>query len=207
MADDPDISQNQKPDTDREPNDASKSADNAKNKSAKKLKFPKIGFPKVGFPKVGFPKFKFNKPSTSGKKNFLWFWLLVILISYVFIGYFLSVLLTIPTRKNIAIAGFAIAGAFPTITGFADYALMKWGYLLSGILIIGGLVFLAKAKFYFIFLAIMLCVGTTTIAFVGETLIKQNRKFLVAIVILTIPCLLGLAAGWQIWKLAATHLS
>jgi hypothetical protein len=56
-------------------------------------------------------------------------------------GYFLSVLLTIPARRDLAIAGFVIIGLFPIISAFADYALMKWSYLISGFLVIGGLFF------------------------------------------------------------------
>ncbi len=158
----------------------------------------------LSLPKIGLPKFKLQRPKVSFKKiDFLWFWLVIISISYAFVGYFLSVLLTIPSRQNLAIAGFAIFGLFPTITAFADYALMKWGYLLSGFLIVGGLIFLAKPEFYFMILAIIIWVGLTAIAFIGDVLIKK-RKLWTAIVILTAPCLIGLAIGHQIWRLAAS---
>jgi hypothetical protein len=163
-----------------------------------------LSFPKVGLPKFGLPKFKQPKLKSPFKKiSYLWFWLFIIMISYVCIGYFLSVLLTIPARQNLAIAGFAIVGLFPTITAFADYALMKWSYVISGFLIIGGLIFLAKLKFYLIVLAIIAWVGLTAIAFIGETLTKK-RKLWIAIGILTIPCLIGLGLGCQMWRLAAS---
>ncbi|MCA6548938.1 MAG: hypothetical protein IM566_16435, partial [Pseudanabaena sp. M152S2SP2A07QC] len=95
-----------------------------------------------------------------------------------------------------------IVTLLPTITGFADYELMKWGYFLSGFLIVVGLIFLTKIKFDFIVLAIMSWIGITAIAFVGESLIKNKHKFIITITILTIPCLLGLVMGWQIWKFA-----
>ncbi|GBO52855.1 hypothetical protein APA_656 [Pseudanabaena sp. lw0831] len=116
-------------------------------------------------------------------------------------GYFLSVLLTIPARRDLAIAGFVIIGLLPVISAFADYALMKWSYLISGFLVIGGLVFLARLKFYLIVFAIISWVGLTAIAFVGDALIKQ-RKLWIAISILTIPCLIGLGIGYQVWRLA-----
>lgn len=198
MADQPDNSENQsnKEDQPKGKNGESPNSDVSKSKSAKKFKIPKIGLPKVGF-----PKFRFDQ-LTAKKRNLLWLWLLIILASYTCIGYFLSILMTIPSRKNLAIAGFAIVALLPTITAFADYALMKWGYLLSGLLIVGGLFFLVKLKFYFMVLAFMSWIGITTIAFVGESLIKKNHKYIIAIFILTIPCLMGLGIGWQIWKLA-----
>ena len=164
--------------------------------------------PAWDLPRIRLPEFRTDQFKGFAKKeNFVWLWLLIILISYIFLGYFLSVVLTIPVRKNLAIAGFAIAGLLPTITAFADYELMKWSYLLSGFLIVGGLIFLAKVQFYFVFLAIMLWLSTTMIALVGESLLKQDRRFFVAIAILTLPCVLGLTAGWQIWRLVAQRLS
>ncbi len=158
----------------------------------------------LSLPKISLPKFKLKRPKVSFKKiDFLWFWLIIIALSYACMGYFLSILITIPARQNLAIAGFAIFGLFPTITAFADYALMKWSYLLSGFLILGGLIFLVKLEFYFIILAIITWVGLTAIAFVGDMLIKK-RKLWPAIGILTIPCLIGLAIGHQIWRLAAS---
>jgi hypothetical protein len=163
-----------------------------------------LSLPKVGLPKFGLPKFNLPKPKSPFKKiNYLWLWLLVITISYICIGYFLSVLLTIPARQNLAIAGFAIVGLFPIITAFADYALMKWSYLISGFLIVGGLIFLVRLKFYLIVLAIIAWVGLTAIAFIGDALMKK-RKLWTTIGILTIPCLIGLAIGHQIWRLAAS---
>ncbi len=164
--------------------------------------------PAWDLPKIRLPEFRTDRfKGFAQKENFVWLWLVIILISYIFLGYFLSIILTIPVRKNLAIAGFAIAGLLPTITAFADYELMKWSYLLSGFLIVGGLIFLAKVQFYFVFLAIMLWLSTTMIALAGESLLKQNRRFFVAIAILTIPCVLGLTAGWQIWRLVAANLS
>ena len=163
-----------------------------------------LSFPKVSLPKFGLPKFKQPKLKSPFKKiNYLWFWLFIIMISYVCIGYFLSVLLTIPSRQNLAIAGFAIVGLSPTMAAFADYAVMKWIYLISGFLIIGGLIFLVKLKFYLIVLAIIAWVGLTAIAFIGEALTKK-RKLWMAIGILTMPCLIGLGLGYQMWKLATS---
>ncbi|MBD2175365.1 hypothetical protein H6F42_00360 [Pseudanabaena sp. FACHB-1998] len=170
-------------------------------------RLPRLSFPK---PKVSINLFKFGKsPEAKARQklNLLWFWLLTILVSYTLMGYFLSVLLTMRSQKNLAIAGFITMGLLPVITAFADYGLMKWGYLISGFLIVGGLIFLIKIKFYFLVLAIMTWIGITMIAFVGEYLIKQNRKFFVAIIILTFPCLIGLGLGWQVWRLVATNLS
>lgn len=207
MAEQLDNSEKQAPKTDqsadlsKDTNNPSKASDGSKSKSVQKFKIPKIGFPKLAMPKIGFPKFRFDR-LVAKKRNFLWLWLLIILASYTCMGYFLSILMTIPSRKNLAIAGFAIVALLPMITAFADYALMKWGYLISGLLIVGGLLFLLKLKFYFIVLAFMSWIGITAIAFVGESLLKQKHKFLIAIIILTIPCLMGLGIGWQIWKLA-----
>ncbi|WP_434686861.1 hypothetical protein [Pseudanabaena minima] len=131
-------------------------------------------------------------------------WLLeVILISYACMGYFLSVLITIPARRDLAIAGFIILSLLPTITAFADYALMKWSYLISGFLIIGGLVFFVRLKPDMTILAIIVWVGLTVIAFVGDVLSK-SRKLWMAIAILTAPCLIGLGIGHQMWRLAAS---
>ncbi len=166
--------------------------------------------------RLGLPSFKSNfrslkfgsgSPQSPPKvRNLLWLWLLIILISYICMGYFLSVLLTMPPRKSLAIAGFAIAALLPTVTAFADYALMKWGYLLSGFLIVGGLFYFVKVRFYFLAVAIVLWIGITTMAFVGEVLLKRNRKFFVVIIILTIPCWMGLGLGYQLWHWIATTL-
>jgi hypothetical protein len=170
--------------------------------------------PKKGFrlpnlkPNFRLPKLGLGKPKSPPKaRNFLWLWLLIILISYICMGYFLSVLLTMPARKNLAIAGFSIAALLPTVTAFADYALMKWGYLLSGILIVGGLFYFVNVRSYFLAVAIVLWIGITTMAFVGESLLKRNRKFFVVIIILSIPCWLGLGVGYKLWHWAATALS
>ncbi len=187
----------------QEKNSVSEPVNSKKSQENRKFKFPKVGFPKFKIPKLGLPKFKIgSKDSSNQKRNFLWLWLLIILASYACMGYFLSILMTIPSKKNLAIAGFTIVALLPTITGFADYGLMKWGYFLSGLLIVGGLLFVVKIKFYFMVLAVLSWVGITAIAFVGESLIKNNHKFIIAIMILTIPCLLGLGIGWQFWKLA-----
>jgi hypothetical protein len=203
MADDLDGSENQQPAADQPQNTSGSS----KSSLFRRLNLSRFN-PKFGIPRFSFLKSKSDKPKSPAKKiSFLWLWLLIIVISYAFVGYFLSILLTMPSRKNLAIAGFAIAALLPTITAFADYGLMKWGYLLSGLLIVGGLFYLANIKFHFIFLAIMLWTGIITIAFVGDALVKQNRKFLITIAILTIPCLVGLGLGWQIWRLVASMWS
>jgi uncharacterized membrane protein YcgQ (UPF0703/DUF1980 family) len=118
-------------------------------------------------------------------------------------GYFLSILLTIPARRDLAIAGFAIISLLPLLSAFADYALMKWSYLISGFLIVGGLVFLVRLKFYLLVVAIVAWVGLTAIAFVGDFLTKK-RKLWMTIAILTAPCLIGLGIGHQMWRLAAS---
>ncbi|NMF56453.1 hypothetical protein [Pseudanabaena yagii] len=203
MTDQPKNSENQQSQVEQTQKKNSQLSDSNTSQGTRKSKFPKIGLPKFKIPKLGLPKFKINLTVLSDKKrNFLWLWLLTILASYACMGYFLSILMTIPSRKNLAIAGFTIVALLPTITGLADYELMKWGYFLSGLLIVGGLIFVVKIKFYFMVLAIMSWLGITAIAFVGESLIKNKHKFIIAIMILTIPCLLGLGIGWQIWKLA-----
>ncbi|MFO0194322.1 MAG: hypothetical protein ACK53P_09870 [Pseudanabaena sp.] len=203
MTDQPKNSENQQPEVEPTQEKNSQLSDSDKSQKIRKLQFPKIGLPKFKIPKLGLPKFKINLTIISDKKlNFLWLFLLLIFASYAYMGYFLSILMTIPSKRILAIASFIIVTLLPTITGFADYELMKWGYFLSGFLIVGGLIFLAKIKFDFIVLAIMSWIGITAIAFVGESLIKNKHKFIITITILTIPCLLGLVMGWQIWKFA-----
>jgi hypothetical protein len=211
MAEDLDESEKQQPPTDKsqDPNGSSNS-DSSRSKSSKRSRF--FSFPRFKpswqVPKFSIPKFRASQPKDSTKKqNPLWLWLAVIGVSYTCMGYFLSVLLTIRSHHNLAIAGFVIAALLPALTAFADYELMKWSYLVSGFLIVGGLVFLVRVKFYFIVLSIMVWLGITAIALVGESLIKQKRKSLIAIIILTLPCLIGLGIGHQLWKLAATMLS
>ncbi len=220
MAENPDNLENQKKTTNQaEKSDTASKPDAPKSdvpkpdaqttntsKSSRRSKFGLPNFKSLNFK---LPKFKIGKIKISAPKiSFLWISLTSILISYICIGYFLSVLLTMPkqSQKNLAIAGFIIFALFPTITAFADYALMKWGYLISGILIVGALVFLVPLKFYLLVLAIIVWVGLTAIAFVGDTLTK-NKKLWMAIVILTIPCLIGLGIGHQIWRLVAETLS
>jgi hypothetical protein len=172
------------------------------SKISSKLRQSKLGQSKFGLPKLRLPKFKLPNPKLSLKKiHFLWLWLAIILLSYSCMGYFLSVLLTIPARRDLAIAGFVIIGLLPIISAFADYALMKWSYLISGFLVISGLFFLVRLKFNLMVFAIIAWVGLTAIAFVGDVLIKQ-RKLWMAIGILTSPCLIGLGIGYQVWRLA-----
>ena len=162
-----------------------------------------LDLPKI--PNVKPPKFKISKPNGSFKKvNFLWFGLFIILVSYICMGYFLSILLTIPARKNLAIAGFMIVGLLPAISGFADYALMKWGYLVSGLLIVGSFIFLVKIKCYLLCVAIASCFGIMMLAFIGDSLLNKKHKLINVIMILTLPCVVGLGLGWQLWHLAAT---
>lgn len=207
MADAPDDSEKQKTAADQPQSSSDPSQfDASKPNTLRSLSLPKVGLPKskIGLPKIGLPKFKLSKPKLPFKKiNFLWLWLAIILVSYICMGYFLSVLLTIPARRDLAIAGFVIVGLFPIITAFADYALMKWSYLISGFLIIGGFVFLVKLKFYLMVLAIIVWVGLTAIAFVGDVLIKKRKRW-IAISILTMPCLSGLGIGHQLWRLATS---
>ncbi|WP_141211686.1 hypothetical protein [Pseudanabaena sp. SR411] len=200
-----DDSDNQKAATDQSKNTSDPSKFDAKKPNTlRSLSLPRFGKSKFSLPKVGFPKFRLPKPQVSFKKiNFLWMWLIIILISYICMSYFLSILLTIPARRDLAIAGFVIIALLPILTAFADYALMKWSYLISGFLIIGGLVFLVRLKFYLLVVAIITWVGLTAIAFVGDILIKK-RKLWIAITILTAPCLIGLGIGHQIWRLAAS---
>ncbi|PZV19602.1 MAG: hypothetical protein DCF20_00920 [Pseudanabaena sp.] len=164
-------------------------------------KFKLLKVPKL--PKLSkLRNLKLPKPNLSFKKiNFLWLWLSIILISYSFMGYFLSILLTIPPYRNLAIAGFVAIGLLPIINAFADYTLMKWSYLISGFLIIGGLVFLVRLKLNLMVVAIISWVGLTAIDFVGEALIKKHKLWM-AIGILTMPCLIGLGLGYQVWRLA-----
>ena len=176
--------------------------DVSKPNTLKSLSANGARLPKFGMPKLGMPNFKLQRPTfTLKKRSLIWLCLLIILISYIFMGYFLSVLMTIPSQQNLAIASFVIVGLFPTLTAFADYALMKWSYMISGLLIVGGLVFLIRLKFYLTVLAISTWVGLTVIAFVGDVLSKK-RKLWMAIAILTLPCLIGLGIGCQIWRLA-----
>jgi hypothetical protein len=205
---DTDDSDNQQPLADQSQHVAEPSQfDPKKPNTLRTLLSPKSGqsrfrLPKVSLPKVSLPKFKLPRPKLSFKKiHFLWLWLAIILISYSCMGYFLSVLLTIPARRDLAIAGFVIIGLLPIISAFADYALMKWSYLISGLLVIGGLFFLVRLKFNLMVFAIIAWVGLTAIAFVGDVLVKQ-RKLWIAISILTSPCLIGLVIGHQVWRLA-----
>jgi hypothetical protein len=172
---------------------------------ASRLKpFSKLKLSRIRLPK--FSSFRLSRTqsdSSAHNKDFIWLLLLLILISYAFISYFLSVLLTIPNQKFLAIAGFAIVATLPTISAFSDFGLLKWGYLLSGFLIVGGLIFLANTPFQFTFLAIMAWAGLTAIAFVGDFLTKKQKLWRV-IGILTITCLMGLGIGYQIWRLAAS---
>ncbi|MFM7603249.1 MAG: hypothetical protein ACKO7R_18945 [Pseudanabaena sp.] len=178
--------------------------DAKKPNTVKSLTSPGIQRVKLRLPKLGFPKFKLSRPKLSlPKVNFLAMWLTIILISYVCMGYFFSVLLTVRPHRDLAIAGFVIIALLPILTAFADYALMKWSYLISGFLIIGGLVFLVRLKFYLLVVALIAWIGLTAIAFVGDVLLK-SRKLWMAIVILTAPCLIGLGIGHQMWRLATS---
>ena len=169
MADELDQSENPKTAIAHDPNNPAHNSP----KSKKRLGLP------IFKPNFRLPKFGSVRPtSPPNVKNLIWLWLLIILISYICMGYFLSVLLTIPAQKNLAIAGFTITALLPTVTAFADYGLMKWGYLLSGILIVGGLFYFVNVRFSFLVVAIVLWIGITTMAFVGEFLLKRNRKFL-----------------------------
>ncbi|MBD2315448.1 hypothetical protein [Phormidium tenue] len=202
---DTDDAENQRIAAEQSPNTSDPSKFDAKNPNTlKSLSSPRFGKSKFSLPKLKFPKFKLPKPEVSFKKiNFLWMWLVIILISYMCMGYFLSILLTIPARRDLAIAGFVIISLLPLLSAFADYALMKWSYLISGFLIVGGLVFLVRLKFYLLVVAIVAWVGLTAIAFVGDFLTKK-RKLWMAIAILTAPCLIGLGIGHQMWRLAAS---
>jgi len=202
---DTDDSENQKIATDQSINTSdSANFDATKPNTLKSLSLPRFGKARLNLPKFGLPRFKLSRPKVSFKKvNFLGLWLVIILISYICMGYFLSVLLTIPNRQTLAIAGFVIFGLLPTVTAFADYALMKWSYLLSGFLVVGGLIFLVKLKFYLMVLAILTWVGVTAIAFVGDVLIKKRKRW-IAIGILTATCFIGLGIGYQMWRLAAS---
>jgi hypothetical protein len=202
---DTDDAENQRIAAEQSPNTSDPSKFDAKNPNTlKSLSSPRFGKSKFSLPKLKFPKFKLPKPEVSFKKiNFLWMWLVIILISYMCMGYFLSILLTIPARRDLAIAGFVIISLLPLLSAFADYALMKWSYLISGFLIVGGLVFLVRLKFYLLVVAIVAWVGLTAIAFVGDFLTKK-RKLWMTIAILTAPCLIGLGIGHQMWRLAAS---
>ncbi len=172
--------------------------------NATSWRLPKINLSKL---KIPIPKINLRRPASAKPHNWLLLWLLVIMGSYVCMGYFLSVLMTIPDRQILAIAGFTIMGILPIITAFADYGLMKWGYLLSGLLVVGAFIFWLRMSFYLTVLAVIIWIGITMVAFVGEYLLKQKRKFVVAIAMITVPCLVGLGLGWQLWNLAANHLS
>jgi hypothetical protein len=202
---DTDDAENQRIAAEQSPNTSDPSKFDAKNPNTlKSLSSPRFGKSKFSLPKLKFPKFKLPKPEVSFKKiNFLWMWLVIILISYMCMGYFLSILLTIPARRDLAIAGFVIISLLPLLSAFADYALMKWSYLISGFLIVGGLVFLVRLKFYLLVVATVAWVGLTAIAFVGDFLTKK-RKLWMTIAILTAPCLIGLGIGHQMWRLAAS---
>ena len=181
----------------------SRSSRSGRYLSRPQWRLPNVKLPNVRLPKVHFPRPRFVRQPY----DWLGLVLFMILSSYACAGYFLSILLTIPARQNLAIAGFGIMGLLPILTAFADYGLMKWGYLISGFLIVGGL-YMAKLSFHYMFLAVMVWLGITAIAFVGEFLLnKQKRKLVITILILWLPCVLGLALGWQIWHLVATNLS
>ncbi|MDX2256981.1 MAG: hypothetical protein NW214_15820 [Pseudanabaenaceae cyanobacterium bins.39] len=174
----------------------------------KMLKLPKFNL-RVPRLTIKLPiKISLDRPASSPKPhNWLLLWLSIILISYACVGYFLSVLLTIPARQSLAIAGFMIMAVLPIVTAYADYALMKWGYLISGVLIISAFIFLLKLKTYLLLLSIITWVGITTIACVGEHLLSKKKRFMFTVALLTAPCLVGLALGWQIWRLAVMLLS
>jgi hypothetical protein len=202
MADDPDVSENTQSDQ------TSDTPDSVRYAGSEIKLFSRVKLPKVGLPKLRSLHFgERHSDGSTKRQSLLWLWLLLILGSYTCMGYFLSVLLTIPDKKSLAIAGFVIVGLLPTITAFADFALIKWGYLISGFLIVGGLIFLASVKFYLTVLAIIAWIGITLIAFVGDNLLRRNRKLMEAIAMITAPCLVGLGMGWQIWSLVATNMS
>lgn len=203
--------------TSREPSNPSNPSNSSPNQKPDPKSHPRRNFfgataaswrlPKVNLSRIKLPKISFRRSASAPPRNWLLLWLLVIMGSYVCMGYFLSVLMTIPNRQMLAIAGFAIVGILPIVSAFADYGLMKWGYLLSGLLVVGAFIFWLRMRFYLTVLAVIIWIGITMVAFVGEYLLKQKRKFVVAIAMITVPCLAGLGIGWQLWNLAANHLS
>jgi hypothetical protein len=134
--------------------------------------------------------------SAGGRKPLPWLWLAAIIVGYTCLGGFLLILMV--KQRRLALVGFIVLLLLPAISSLAEYDLMVWAYLLSGVVIVAGLIFLARAPLGMIVLAICSWLGIVAVPRTGSKMVKGATKRWLAIAILTVTCAIGLGMGWLI---------
>lgn len=121
--------------------------------------------PKLVLPKLQFPQWRLGLAPL---------FLMFMAVGYVVVSR--QFILLMYKKRVLALSGITILLILPLVTACAEYSLMRWGYLISGVLIIGGLIIIVKSPASWILIALVSWLGLLGMVISGEILTSQKIK-------------------------------
>ncbi len=98
--------------------------------------------------------------------------------------------------------GITISLILPLANGCAEYSLMRWGYLISGVLVI-GVIFIAQSPIDWILVALVSWLGLLSMVISGEILTSQKVRTWLIVMLQTVIALAATGVGWfLVWLMS-----
>jgi hypothetical protein len=189
------------------PKESDKGAESGSKHPAKEIRGLSLGLsrlvPSFELPKLpklpNLPKLKLKLPSWRAS-------LVPLLLLFMAVGYVVvsrQFILLIYKKRTLAMSGITISLILPLANACAEYSLMRWGYLISGVLIIGGLIVITKSPTDWILIALVTWFGLLGMVISGEILTSQKIKIWLVVMLQTLIALAATGLGWfLVWLMS-----
>lgn len=189
------------------PKESDKGAESGSKHPAKEIRGLSLGLsrlvPSFELPKLpklpNLPKLKLKLPSWRAS-------LVPLLLLFMAVGYVVvsrQFILLIYKKRTLAMSGITISLVLPLANACAEYSLMRWGYLISGVLIIGGLIVITKSPTDWILIALVTWFGLLGMVISGEILTSQKIKIWLVVMLQTLIALAATGLGWfLVWLMS-----
>ena len=189
------------------PKESDKGAESGSKHPAKEIRGLSLGLsrlvPSFKLPKLpklpNLPKLKLKLPSWRAS-------LVPLLLLFMAVGYVVvsrQFILLIYKKRTLAMSGITISLILPLANACAEYSLMRWGYLISGVLIIGGLIVITKSPTDWILIALVTWFGLLGMVISGEILTSQKIKIWLVVMLQTLIALAATGLGWfLVWLMS-----
>ncbi len=189
------------------PKESDKGAESGSKQAAKEIRGLSLGLsrlvPSFKLPKLlklpKLPRFKLRLARHGGS-------LVPVLLLFMAVGYVVvsrQFILLIYKKRTLAMSGITISLILPLANACAEYSLMRWGYLISGVLIIGGLIVITKSPANWILIALVTWLGLLSMVISGEILTNQKIKIWLVVMLQTLIALAATGLGWfLVWLMS-----
>ncbi len=149
------------------------------------------------------PKFRLRLPKVElppWRLDLVQFLLLIMATAYVVVSR--QFVLLIYKKRFLAMTGITISLILPLANGCAEYSLMRWGYLISGVLVI-GVIFIAQSPIDWILVALVSWLGLLSMVISGEILTSQKVRTWLIVMLQTVIALAATGVGWfLVWLMS-----